>query len=123
MRIFFSLTLLSLFLYSETINEQIHALEDATPKERVKLMNNIKKQLVSMNAEKRTLTLKTLRKKLQHKSKSSHEINEHGEVAKKHTSHNESSNIDNELHQHEQHHENRQEENHAEETNHNDGTK
>ena len=64
MRVIFSLIFLSLFLCSQTINEQIHALEDSTPKERVDLMNSIKEQLVSMNEEKRMQIIETLREKL-----------------------------------------------------------
>ena len=122
MRIFFSLTLLSLFLYSETINEQIHALEDATPKERVRLMNSIKEQLVSMNEEKRMQTIETLREKIEHTSDVEHkmiEIDNHEEIVE----HVESSHIQDELHQHEQHHEYSHPEENHEETNHSDGTK
>ena len=72
MRVIFSLIFLSLFLLSETINEQIHALEIATPQERVALMNHIKKQLISMNEEKRMQTLGALRAKLQAKNEENH---------------------------------------------------
>ena len=122
MRIFFSLTLLSLFLYSETINEQIHALEDATPKERVSLMNSIKEQLVSMNEDKRMQTIETLREKIEHTSDVEHkmiEVDNHEEVVE----HVESSHIQDELHQHEQHHEESHPEENHEETNHNDRIK
>lgn len=76
MRMFCSLIFLSLFLYSENINEQIHALQNATPQERVELMNSIKEQLISMNEEKRIETLETLRNKLQHNCEAKHEPNE-----------------------------------------------
>ena len=72
MRVLFSLIFLSLFLYSQTINEQIHALQEATPKERVALMNSIKEQLVTMNEEKRMQTIEALREKLH----GSHEVDE-----------------------------------------------
>ncbi len=94
MRIFCSLIFLSLFLYSENINEQIHALQNATPQERVKLMNSIKEQLISMNEEKRIQTLETLRDKLQHNSEVRHESNEvknemtnHMEIVEERSSH------------------------------------
>ena len=77
MRVIFSLIFFSLFLLSETINDQIHALDDATPKERVELMNHIKEQLISMNEEKRTQTLDALRAKLQAKNeKQNSEVHE-----------------------------------------------
>jgi len=72
MRVIFSLIFLSLLLLSETINEQIHALETATPQERVELMNHIKEQLISMNEEKRMQTLGALRAKLQAKQNENH---------------------------------------------------
>jgi len=71
MKIIFSLIFLSLSLLSETINEQIHSLETATPQERVALMNHIKEQLISMNEEKRMKALSKLRVKLQAKNKES----------------------------------------------------
>jgi len=72
MRIVFLLIFSSLLLLSETINEQIHALETATPQERVELMNHIKEQLISMNEENRMQTLSKLRAKLQDKHEESH---------------------------------------------------
>jgi len=72
MRIVFLLIFSSLLLLSETINEQIHALETATPQERVELMNHIKEQLISMNEENRMKTLSKLRAKLQDKHEESH---------------------------------------------------
>ncbi len=120
MRIFCSLIFLSLFLYSENINEQIHALQNATPQERVELMNSIKEQLISMNEEKRIQTLETLRDKLQHNSEAKHEEHEvknemtnHRESVKEHHAlhedmceHEDASHIhQNELHQHREHHE------------------
>ncbi len=119
MRMFCSLIFLSLFLYSENINEQIHALQNATPKERVELMNSIKEQLISMNEEKRIQTLETLRDKLQHnceaKDKASevkNEMTNHRERVKERTSHEnmfeheEASHMQNhELNQHREYHE------------------
>jgi len=90
MKIIFSLIFLSLFLLSETINEQIHALEDATPEKRVELMNHIKEQLISMNEEARNNTLDALRAKLQAKEEetpsSNHEMGRHSD-SKTHENH------------------------------------
>ena len=61
----FSLVVTTVLLFSETINEQIHALESASPQERVELMNSIKMQLISMNHEERMKTIGNLQKKLQ----------------------------------------------------------
>jgi hypothetical protein len=77
MRVMVSLIFLSLFLYGQTINEQIHALEEATAEERVELMNNIKKQLVSMNTERRMLTIGVLREQLEHNNETKDEANTH----------------------------------------------
>jgi len=73
MKIFFLFFCMSMLLLSQSINEQIHALEDATPEKRVELMNHIKEQLIAMNHEKRMKTIHTLQAKLQRK----HENNEH----------------------------------------------
>jgi len=75
MRLIFSLIFLSLSLLSETINEQIHALETATPQERVELMNHIKEQLISMNEENRIQTLETLRANIQTKHEENYSDN------------------------------------------------
>jgi septal ring factor EnvC (AmiA/AmiB activator) len=73
MRIFSLLILINTLLFSQTINEQIHALEDASPEKRVELMNHIKEQLITMNQEERMKTLNTLRAKLQPTKQSSSE--------------------------------------------------
>ena len=67
MKIFFSLIITTVLIFSQTINEQIHALENASPQKRVELMNHIKEQLISMNHEKRMKTIANLQKKLQAK--------------------------------------------------------
>ena len=64
MKIIFSLMCMSLLLISSTINEQIHALENASPKERVALMNHIKEQLIEMNHAERMNTIASLQEKL-----------------------------------------------------------
>jgi len=65
MKIIFSLIVSTVILFPQTINEQIYALEKASPQRRVELMNNIKKQLISMNQEKRIETIARLQDKLQ----------------------------------------------------------
>ena len=65
MKTIFSLIVTTVLLLSQTINEQIHALEDASPEKRVELMNHIKEQLVSMNQEERMSTISILQEKLQ----------------------------------------------------------
>ena len=67
MKLIFSLIVTTVLLFSITINEQIHALENASPQKRVELMNHIKEQLISMNNEKRMKTIGVLQKKLQSK--------------------------------------------------------
>jgi len=76
MRVIFSLICMSIMLISDTVNEQIHALENATPTERVALMNKIKEQLIEMNDEERMSTISTLQKKLHIKNKT----NEHNDL-------------------------------------------
>lgn len=99
MKIIFSLIVTTVLLLSQTINEQIHALEDASPEKRVELMNHIKEQLVSMNQEERMNTISILQEKLQ----GSHEQNpkEHQENIEKETQ--EHSNEPTEFHPLEQH--------------------
>jgi len=64
MKIIFLFLFLSLSIYAQTINAQIHALEHASPKERVSLMNSIKKKLVMMNEDERVQTLGVLKARL-----------------------------------------------------------
>lgn len=45
---------------SDMINEQIEAIQKASPQERVELMNRLKIQLATMNEEERTSAIKTL---------------------------------------------------------------
>ena len=112
MRVIFILIFFSLFLWSQTINEQIHALDKATPKERVALMNSIKEQLISMHTEKRMKTIETLQEKLQHKNEHKQEvkiddkneahsdIKEGHDIVKEMMHKDESAHMHNELHQH-----------------------
>jgi len=67
MKIFISLFILSNILFSQSTNDNIHALEKASPQERVRLMNHIKKELMNMTEEKRMRTIHSLREKLQAK--------------------------------------------------------
>ena len=77
MKIFFSLIVTTGLLLSQTINEQIYALEDASPEMRVELMNSIKQQLMSMNQERRMKTIGILQKKLQVKHSPISSVNSH----------------------------------------------
>jgi len=72
-KVIISLIILSILSLSQTISEQIHALENANIQERVTIMNSIKKQLISMNQEKRLEALKSLRMKLKSKENNTHE--------------------------------------------------
>jgi len=65
MRIVFTFLIFCTILFSQTINEQIRALQDISPRKRVEMMNNIKKQLIQMNQKQRNKTISDLRKKLQ----------------------------------------------------------
>jgi len=76
MKIVFSFLCMSMVLFSQSINEQIHALEDATPEKRVELMNHIKEQLIAMNHEERMKTIRTLQKELQKKHTYQHNRNQ-----------------------------------------------
>jgi hypothetical protein len=129
MRVIFILIFFSLLVWSQTINEQIHALDKATPKERVALMNSIKEQLISMNTERRMKTIASLQSKLQHKSENKEEGHEpknlHTKETKERDSHSkeghdlekkmmhkdESLHIQNELHQHQHNRRSEQSEN------------
>jgi hypothetical protein len=48
-----------------SIDQQIAAMQKASPQERVKLMNQFKQQLASMNAEERAKSIGHLRQKMQ----------------------------------------------------------
>ena len=48
-----------------SIDQQITAMQQATPQERVKLMNQFKQHLASMNAEERSKSITQLREKMQ----------------------------------------------------------
>ncbi len=65
MRLLFILSILTILGFSQTINEQLKELENASPKRRVDLMNHIKEQLILMNQQERMETIHKLRTKLQ----------------------------------------------------------
>ena len=65
MKLLFRLIIITAFLFSQTINEQLEELENASPKRRVELMNHIKQQLILMNEAKRMQTIRKMRAKLQ----------------------------------------------------------
>lgn len=64
MRLLFIIMLSISISIAEDINEQIKSLEEATPQERVELMNHIKEQLIEMNQNERMNTIEKLRSKL-----------------------------------------------------------
>jgi len=74
MKIFYTLFMVVSILSSQTINEQIQALEEATPTERVALMNHIKEQLIEMNQNERTETIHLLKAQFHNESR----VDEHG---------------------------------------------
>jgi hypothetical protein len=88
-------------LSSQSINEQIQALEEATPEKRVELMNHIKEQLIIMNQDERMETIDLLKSQLH---------NENGVAEERHQelSQNNHLNEEHELHEHQlhQHHTN-----------------
>ncbi len=65
MRLLFRLIILTILGFSQTINEQLKELENASPQRRVDLMNHIKEQLILMNQQERMQTIHKLRAKLQ----------------------------------------------------------
>jgi hypothetical protein len=101
-------------LSSQTINEQIQALEEAIPEKRVELMNHIKEQLIIMNQEERMETIDLLKSQLHNENKVMQE--RHQEFPQSHL------NEEHELHEHQlhQHHMSLEfiEENRAEEPKH-----
>jgi len=66
MRLLFRLIIITIFGFSQTINEQLKELETASPNRRVELMNHIKEQLILMNQQDRMQTINKLRAKTQH---------------------------------------------------------
>ncbi len=57
MRLLFRLIILTILGFSQTINEQLKELENASPQRRVDLMNHIKEQLILMNQQERMQTI------------------------------------------------------------------
>ena len=58
-----------------SVDQQIAAIQQATPQERVKLMNQFKQQLATMNAQERAKSISELREKMQ--SHSDHAADTH----------------------------------------------
>jgi len=50
-----------------SVDQQIAAMQQATPQERVKLMNQFKQQLATMNAQEREKSISQLREQMKHK--------------------------------------------------------
>jgi len=88
MKIIFLSVFLSLFIYAQNINTQIHALKHATPKERVALMNSIKQKLVMMNEDERVQTLSVLKARIHRERGEEHNDNQHNENISSHPQHN-----------------------------------
>jgi len=114
MKIIYSLLIVCSLLSSQSINEQIQALEEATPEKRVELMNHIKEQLIIMNQDERMETIDLLKSQLHNENSVAEE--RHQELAQNHL------NEEHELHEHQlhQHHTNTEhiEENRDEEPEH-----
>jgi hypothetical protein len=81
-------------LLSQSINEQIQALEEATPEKRVELMNHIKEQLIIMNQEERMDTIHLLKTQLHNENEVKEET--HQEFSQSHLD-------EEELHEHQLH--------------------
>jgi len=59
---------------ARSIDQQITAIQNASPQERVKLMNQFKQQLASMNAKERSKSISQLREKM-HNDKADEHMN------------------------------------------------
>ena len=64
MKAIFLVIFITILTFSQSINEQIKALQDATPQKRVDMMNEIKRQLIEMNQEERSSTIEKLRARM-----------------------------------------------------------
>lgn len=56
--------LITMMLFSKSINEQIKTLKNLSPAKRILMMNRIKKQLISMNKQERIKTINLLKRKM-----------------------------------------------------------
>jgi hypothetical protein len=65
-----------------SIDQQITAMQNASPHERVKLMNQFKQQLASMNAQERSKSITRLREQM--KAEGEH-VNDHVDKKENHT--------------------------------------
>jgi len=87
MKVIFLLIFVLLPICAKTINMQIHALEHATPEERVSLMNSIKQKLVMMHENERVQTLGVLKARLHQVSGEEHNYNQRKENVGSHLQH------------------------------------
>ncbi len=81
MKLLFQLIILTILGFSQTINDELKELSNATPERRVELMNHIKEQLIIMNQQERNETIDKLRAKLQPRSP---QLNQHNQVYTNH---------------------------------------
>lgn len=71
----------TLFANGQTsVDQQIAAMQQATPQERVKLMNQFKQQLANMNADERAKSITQLREQMQQKNGQDHNHQAHSEA-------------------------------------------
>jgi len=71
----------TLFANEQTsVDQQIAAMQQATPQERVKLMNQFKQQLANMNANERAKSIAQLREQMQQKNGQDHNNHAHSEA-------------------------------------------
>ncbi len=87
MKIIYSVLIVCSLLNSQSINEQIQALEEATPEKRVELMNRIKEQLIIMNQDERMETIGLLKSQLHNENSVAED--RHQELAQNHLNENE----------------------------------
>lgn len=87
MKIIYSVLIVCSLLNSQSINEQIQALEEVTPKKRVELMNRIKEQLIIMNQDERMETIGLLKSQLHNENSVAED--RHQELAQNHLNENE----------------------------------
>lgn len=105
MKIIYSVLIVCSLLNSQSINEQIQALEEVTPKKRVELMNRIKEQLIIMNQDERMETIGLLKSQLHNENSVAED--RHQELAQNHLNENEEdARHEHQRHQHHTHIEN-----------------
>jgi hypothetical protein len=99
MKILYIILLTFSSLFSQTIDEKIQKLEEATPQKRVELMNQIKEQLVLMNQHERMNTIHLLKAQFHNENRlendSSHQVS-----SENHLNEEQQEVHENQLHQH-----------------------